>query len=52
MYIALHKYLFPSTTMYQIPPELLTDIFLLACRDAGYTGRSLSIVSKYIRETS
>ena len=43
-YIALHKYLFPPTTMYQIPPELLTDI---ACRVDHYVS-----ISKYIRETS
>src|ERR1700729_2592940 len=35
-----------------LPPELCTRIALFACRDTGYTGRSLSIVSKYVRETS
>jgi hypothetical protein len=38
--------------MDQTPPELCTRIFSFACRDTGYTGRSLSLVSKYIRETS
>jgi hypothetical protein len=38
--------------MDQTPPELCTRIFSFACRDTGYTGRSLSLVSKYIHETS
>ncbi|KAJ7142198.1 hypothetical protein C8R46DRAFT_594981 [Mycena filopes] len=36
----------------RFPPELCDTIFRFACRDSGYTGRSLSHVSKYIRETS
>ncbi|KAJ7117679.1 hypothetical protein C8R44DRAFT_626793, partial [Mycena epipterygia] len=36
----------------QIPPEICAHIFGFACRDSGYTGRSLSLVSRYIRETS
>ncbi|KAJ7504161.1 hypothetical protein B0H11DRAFT_1961344 [Mycena galericulata] len=35
-----------------IPPELCAHIFGFACCDTGFTGRSLSLVSKYIRETS
>jgi hypothetical protein len=37
--------------MDQAPPEICGKIFLFACRDNGYTGRS-SLVSKYIHETS
>ncbi|KAJ7696456.1 hypothetical protein B0H17DRAFT_399131 [Mycena rosella] len=36
----------------QIPPELCARIFDFACRDSGYTGRSLSLVSWYINATS
>lgn len=32
--------------------EILSHIFLLACTDGGSTGCALSMVSKYIRETS
>ncbi|KAF7290886.1 hypothetical protein HMN09_01267000 [Mycena chlorophos] len=35
-----------------LPPELLTHIFSFACTDTGATGRSLSQVSRYIRNTS
>ncbi|KIM78998.1 hypothetical protein PILCRDRAFT_823866 [Piloderma croceum F 1598] len=38
--------------MHQLPPELCTEIFSLACRDSGFTGRSLSLVSRYVHETS
>jgi len=38
--------------MDKIPPEICTKIFSHACLDSGYTGRSLSLVSKFIRETS
>src|ERR1700691_3175931 len=34
------------------PPEVCSQIFSLACTDGGYTGRSLSAVSRYIHETS
>ncbi|KAJ7905755.1 hypothetical protein B0H14DRAFT_3420913 [Mycena olivaceomarginata] len=36
----------------QLPAEICAYIFTFACRDSGYTGRSLSLVSKYIHETS
>ena len=36
----------------RLPVELLEDIFKLACMDGGYTGCSLSLVSKSIRNTS
>ncbi|KAF7308981.1 hypothetical protein MKEN_01098800 [Mycena kentingensis (nom. inval.)] len=36
----------------QLPPELCYIIFLFACTDTGTTGRSLSLVSRYIRATS
>ncbi|KAI0737690.1 hypothetical protein C8Q80DRAFT_1294178 [Daedaleopsis nitida] len=32
--------------------ELLDEIFILACTDGGYTGSSLSLVSKHIRAVS
>lgn len=38
--------------MDRCPPEICSQIFTLACTDGGYTGRSLSAVSKYIHETS
>ncbi|KAF7969531.1 hypothetical protein HWV62_26973 [Athelia sp. TMB] len=34
------------------PPEIWTRISSYACTDAGSTGRSLSLVSKFIRDTS
>jgi hypothetical protein len=34
------------------PPEICHKIFTYACLDNGFTGRSLSLVSKYITETS
>jgi hypothetical protein len=34
------------------PVELCDRIFEFACTDAGYTGRSLSLVSKYVNQTS
>ncbi|KAJ6484960.1 hypothetical protein DFH09DRAFT_1211231 [Mycena vulgaris] len=36
----------------QIPAEICAHVFDFACRDSGYTGRSLSLVSRYIRATS
>ncbi|KAJ7781853.1 hypothetical protein DFH07DRAFT_949546 [Mycena maculata] len=36
----------------QTPPEICAHIFNFACRDSGYTGRSLSLVSRYIHEAS
>lgn len=38
--------------MERCPPEILSQIFSRACTDGGYTGRSLSAVSKYIHNTS
>jgi hypothetical protein len=34
------------------PPEILYNIFAYASLDDGFTGRSLSVVSKYIHQTS
>ncbi|KAF4598361.1 hypothetical protein EYR38_006763 [Pleurotus pulmonarius] len=34
------------------PPEIWTRIFGFACTDDGATGRSLALVSRYVRETS
>ena len=34
------------------PPEIHSRIFAYACMDGGETGRSLSLVSRYIREVS
>ncbi|KAJ7905754.1 hypothetical protein B0H14DRAFT_23372 [Mycena olivaceomarginata] len=36
----------------QLPPEICTHVFDFACRDSGCTGRSLALVSRYIRQTS
>lgn len=38
--------------MEQLPPELLLEIFSYACVDGGYTGRSLSYVSRRINAVS
>ena len=38
--------------MDKVPPEICTKIFSQACLDSGYTGRSLSLVSKFIHDTS
>lgn len=35
-----------------VPTELWQKIFTIACLDDGSTGRSLSLVSRYVRETS
>ena len=35
-----------------VPPEIWQKIFSDACLDSGFTGRSLSLVSKYIYEMS
>jgi hypothetical protein len=42
----------PLVTMEHVPPEILHLIFGLACNDDGLTARSLSLVSKTIREKS
>lgn len=36
----------------QCPPEICKKIFTLACDDDGRTGRSLSLVSRYIHDVS
>jgi hypothetical protein len=41
-----------SSPLYRCSPELCKRIFALACLDDGTTGRSLSLVSKYISDTS
>jgi hypothetical protein len=38
--------------MERCPPEICSRIYALACVDDGATGRALSLVSKYINETS
>lgn len=38
--------------MHDLAPELLEQIFTLACTDGGYTGCSLSLVSKYVGAAS
>ncbi|RDX55390.1 hypothetical protein OH76DRAFT_1396777 [Lentinus brumalis] len=38
--------------MESLPPELLHEICTLACTDGGFTGCSLSLVSKHIRDAS
>jgi len=38
--------------MDKTPPEVWEKIFSFACTDTGFTGRSLSLVSKYVHETS
>ncbi len=38
--------------MTAFPVELLTQIFTYACTDGGYTGCSLSLISKHIRAVS
>lgn len=38
--------------MDRTPPEVWVRIFSFACLDTGFTGRSLSLVSKYICEVS
>jgi len=38
--------------MDRCPVELWLKIFAIACTDDGFTGRSLSLVSRYIRDTS
>ncbi|RPD67357.1 hypothetical protein L227DRAFT_22164 [Lentinus tigrinus ALCF2SS1-6] len=38
--------------MENLAPELLDSIFTLACTDGGFTGCSLSSVSKHVRATS
>ena len=37
-----------TTSLEYLPPELLQQIFTYACTDGGNTGRSLSLVSRYI----
>ncbi|KDQ59170.1 hypothetical protein JAAARDRAFT_114773, partial [Jaapia argillacea MUCL 33604] len=36
----------------QCPPEIWSIICRLACLDGGFTGRSLSLVSRYIHHVS
>ena len=38
--------------MDRCPAEIFSEIYAFACVDDGQTGRALSLVSKYIRETS
>ncbi|KDQ62126.1 hypothetical protein JAAARDRAFT_449886 [Jaapia argillacea MUCL 33604] len=38
--------------MERCPPEICHKIFSFACKDDGHTGRSLSLVSRYIHEAS
>jgi len=38
--------------MEKLPPEICTKIFSSACLDTGFTGCSLSLVSKYVHEAS
>ncbi|KAF5316862.1 hypothetical protein D9611_003687 [Ephemerocybe angulata] len=42
----------PPPIVYSCPPELWTNIFNLACLDGGYTARSLSQVSRRMRDVS
>jgi hypothetical protein len=42
----------PNATMDRWPIEIWSQIFALACTDNGFTGRSLSLVSRYIYESS
>lgn len=42
----------PHSAVGNIPVEIWSKIFSEACTDGGRTGRSLSLVSKYIRDTS
>ncbi|KAI0751187.1 hypothetical protein C8Q80DRAFT_1155986 [Daedaleopsis nitida] len=41
-----------TCTMHDLAAELLEQIYTLACTDGGYTGCSLSLVSKHVREAS
>ncbi|KAF8959739.1 hypothetical protein BDZ97DRAFT_1380316 [Flammula alnicola] len=38
--------------MDRCPPEICSEIYAFACVDGGRTGRSLSLVSKFMHETS
>ena len=38
--------------MDKVPPEICTEICAFACLDSGHTGRSLSLVSKFVHEAS
>jgi hypothetical protein len=38
--------------MDRVPPELWTEIFSYACTDNGFTGRSLSLVSRHVHRCS
>ncbi|KAF6747351.1 hypothetical protein DFP72DRAFT_1174985 [Ephemerocybe angulata] len=42
----------PPPIVYSCPPELWTDIFNMTCLDGGYTARSLSQVSRQMRDVS
>ncbi|KAI0750710.1 hypothetical protein C8Q80DRAFT_1268027 [Daedaleopsis nitida] len=48
----MHNHNHQVTTIHDLATELLENIFALACTDGGYTGCSLSLVSKDIRVTS
>lgn len=41
-----------STIVQRTPPEVYDRIFSFACTDSGFTGQSLSLVSKLFRELS
>ena len=52
-FVMVSKVLSPRPSVFdKLPPELCEHIFSFACLDDGYTGRSLSLVSRYISETS
>jgi len=38
--------------MEHIPPEICGEIFAFACADDGYTGRALSLVSRYFNDVA
>lgn len=50
--LSSYHHLIDSCAMERLPPEICTRIFSYACVDTGVTGRSLSQVSRYIRDTS
>lgn len=41
-----------TSPLEECPPEICKKIFTHACDDGGYTGRSLSLVSRYVRDVS
>src|SRR6266446_2818496 len=42
----------PLSTMDLCPPEIWRDILWLACTDTGFTGRSISLTSRFFHELS